>query len=379
MNRQTASHIIFTFLVAIICGCASRNDTAVPTMNSQMPRIALSPDGRGFVLAASQQRFVPWGFNYDRDFQSRLIEDYWDVDWPTVDSDFHEMKSLGANIVRVHLQFAKFMDAPNRANQRALDRLDRLLRLAERERIYLDITGLGCYRKSAVPVWYDALSEPQRWAAQAAFWEAVALRCSASSAVFCYDLMNEPLVPAAPLQAGQWLHPFALGGFSYVQYICLDPANRPRTQIARQWLDLMAAAIRKHDRAHLITVGLLPNSVGQSDQASGFDPATIGPALDFISVHIYPQKGKIEESLATLRGFAVGKPVVIEEMFPLNCDAAELGQFIEQSKQYASGWLGFYWGQTPEQLRESSEPSAVLMRSWLELFQKLRVQITESN
>ena len=56
-------------------------------------------------------------------------------------------------------------------------------------------------------------------------------------------------------------------------------------------------------------------------------------------------------------------------------EESELGQFIEQSKPYASGWLGFYWGQTPEQLRESSEPGAVLMRSWLELFQKMRAAI----
>src|SRR5439155_4174472 len=135
----------------------------------------------------------------------------------------------------------------------------------------------------------------------------------------------------------------------YVQYICLDPANRPRSQIAREWLEQMSAAIQRHDALHMITVGLLPNSVGQSDQSSGFDPATIAPALDFISVHIYPQKGKIDESINTLRIFCVGKPVVIEEMFPLSFATAVLGQFIEQSKPYASGWLGFYWGQTPEQ------------------------------
>ena len=30
---------------------------------------------------------------------------------------------------------------------------------------------------------------------QARFWQAVAARCAASPAVFCYDLMNEPVVP----------------------------------------------------------------------------------------------------------------------------------------------------------------------------------------
>jgi len=52
-----------------------------------------------------------------------------------------------------------FLDTPNAPNARALDRLGRLLRLAEAERLYLDVTGLGCYHKKDVPAWYDRLSE----------------------------------------------------------------------------------------------------------------------------------------------------------------------------------------------------------------------------
>src|SRR5690348_5145980 len=67
------------------------------------------------------------------------------------------MKKLGANVVRVHLQLAKFMDAPDRPSGKALDRLGKLLALAERLRLYLDLTGLGCYHKKDVPAWYDRL------------------------------------------------------------------------------------------------------------------------------------------------------------------------------------------------------------------------------
>src|SRR5262249_8345513 len=151
--------------------------------------------------------------------------------------------------------------------------------------------------------------------------------------------------------------------------------KRPRTQIARQWTQKMVAAIRKRDHSHLITIGLLPNSVGDSAESSGFDPKTIAQELSFISVHIYPEKGQIAQSIATLSGFAVGKPIIIEETFPMNCDAAELGQFIEQSRAYACGWLGFYWGQTPQQLAGSSQATDQLMSSWLELFQKMRPTI----
>ena len=71
--------------------------------------------------------FVPWGFNYDHDAEGRLIEDYWDEEWPTVEAHFGQMKKLGANVVRVHLQLGKFMDGPDKANEKALARLGKLL------------------------------------------------------------------------------------------------------------------------------------------------------------------------------------------------------------------------------------------------------------
>ena len=41
------------------------------------------------------------------------------------------------------------------------------------------------------------MDEAQRWRVQALFWEAVAKTCAKSNAVFCYDLMNEPILPGA--------------------------------------------------------------------------------------------------------------------------------------------------------------------------------------
>ncbi len=99
------------------------------------------------------------------------------------------MSRLGANVVRIHLQLGRFMQGPAEPNVAALDQLGRLAKLAEEERLYLDLTGLACYHKADVPAWYDGLSEPARWDVQARFWEAVAARCAESPAVFCYDLM----------------------------------------------------------------------------------------------------------------------------------------------------------------------------------------------
>jgi hypothetical protein len=99
-------------------------------------------------------------------------------------------------------------------------------------------------------------------------------------------------------------------------------------------------------------------------------PAKIADDLDFVSVHLYPKTGKINEALDTLAGFAVGKPVVIEETFPLACSAKELEEFIDESKKHAAGWIGFYWGKSPDELRRSKTIPDAMTLGWLELFEK---------
>ena len=338
---------------------------------ADMEPIQLSKDKHAFVLADSGRRFVPWGFNYDRDAGGRLIEDYWDGEWAKVEKDFADMHEMGANVVRVHLQFGKFMDAADRPNDKQLDRLGDLLKLAKRERLYLDLTGLGCYHKKDVPAWYDALSEKERWDAQARFWEAVAGRCAKSNAVFCYDLMNEPVVPGDKAAPGGWLPGKPLGGEHFVQFITLDPGGRARPEIARRWIHRLATAIRKKDDRHLITVGMLPWSLDRPGLTSGFVPDKVGDDLDFLCTHIYPEGKKVDEALETLHGFAAaGKPVVIEETFSLSCSQEEFEEFIDKSAKDATGWIGFYWGQSPDELKDSKTIGDVLTRRWLEYFQK---------
>jgi hypothetical protein len=334
-----------------------------------MERVKVTADGKSFALADSGKPFVPWGFNYDHDPGGRLIEDYWDAEWARVENDFTEMKKLGANVVRVHLQVGKLLDGPDRPNGRALDRLGELLKLAERQRLYLDVTGLGCYHKKDVPAWYDKLSEPERWRVQARFWEAVAGRCANSPAVFCYDLMNEPVVPGGRRECGDWLGP-PFAGKHFVQFITLDQKDRPRPDIARAWIHTLTAAIRKADRSRLVTVGLVDWSLDWPGLTSGFVPQKVAADLDFLSVHMYPEKGKVDEALKTLAAFAAGKPVLIEETFPLRCSVAELEEFIDRSKGHTAGVVGFYWGQTPAELRGSGTVPATLTLGWLELFQK---------
>jgi hypothetical protein len=203
---------------------------------SKMELILPSEDGSGFIRTGSGAKFLAWGVNYDHDEPGRLLEDYWRQEWPTVVEDFKEIKALGANTVRIHLQAAKFMQTPTEPNKASLEQLARLVKLAEQIGLYLDITGLGCYHKKDVPEWYDAMDETARWDVQARFWEAIAKICAGSNAIFCYDLMNEPTLPGANQKETDWLAG-EFGGKYFVQRITLDLAGRTREKVAKAWVE----------------------------------------------------------------------------------------------------------------------------------------------
>ncbi|HPP51654.1 MAG TPA: cellulase family glycosylhydrolase [Thermoguttaceae bacterium] len=338
---------------------------------SRLTPVRLSPDGRHFALAQTGKRFYVWGLNYDHDTAGRLLEDYWQTEWDRVVKDFQQMKQLGANVVRIHLQVGRFLDGPARPNRRSLEQLARLIQLAEQTGLYLDITGLGCYHKKEVPRWYDQLAEADRWQAQAVFWEAVAGVCVQSPAVFCYDLMNEPVLPATGKKETDWLLG-EFGGKHFVQRISLDLAGRTPEQAAKAWVETLAGAIRKYDKEHLITIGEIPWATVFPGARSLFHSKEVGARLDFVSVHFYPEKGEVEKALKALTVYQVGKPLLVEEMFPLRCSVEELDAFVEGCRSIADGWIGFFWGQTPAQSGPQQENpfQAVLMRRWLEYFQR---------
>lgn len=326
-----------------------------------------SADHQHFVGTRSRKRFVVWGVNYDRDDAGRLLEDYWDSEWATVADDFAEIKALGANLVRVHLQSGKFMDAPDRPNAANLARLGRLVRLAEDVGLYLDVTGLGCYRKSDVPAWYDRLDEAARWDVQGRFWQAVAGVCWQSPAIFCYDLMNEPIVPG-DRQETEWLTGELAGKF-YVQRISLDLAGRTREQVARQWLEKLTTAIRKVDNRHMITVGVIPWAHVFKGAKPLFYAPGVGDSLDFTSVHFYPKRGEVAGALAALKVYDLGKPLVVEEIFPLECGIDEAGEFIERSREFCDGWVSFYWGKTIAEHEAAGDIKSAVVARWLRYFQ----------
>lgn len=376
-------NVLVVASAVLICCCCVTNIRAsdqqrLTTAESRLEWIRPSKDGTGFVCNESGSRFVAWGLNYDHYATGRLLEDYWEQDWATVVEDFQEMKALGANVVRISLQFARFMKAPRNTDTAALEQLARLVHLAESTGLYLDITGLGCYRKKDVPEWYNAMSEADRWDAQAVFWSAVAKVCGQSPAVFCYDLMNEPILPGANRKETEWsVGEFA--GMNYAQRLTLDLAGRTPEQVAKNWVKKLVAAIRVYDKRHMITVGEIPWAFIFPGAKPLFSKET-GDGLDFVSVHFYPVKGEVAKALAALAVYDFGKPLLIEEMFPLDCSIEELDAFIEGSRGIADGWLGFYWVKTIDNYsRKDVDIADRPIRQWLNFFRAKTPKILEFN
>lgn len=323
--------------------------------------IGVSDDNKGFVFAQSGKRFIPWGHNYAVNDPTEDIK----IDWSHIARDFDDFRNMRANVARIHLQVPHFMDGPNQPNPRALSELSQLLKLAQEKGIYLDVTGLASYNIHKRAAWYDTLAEKDRWATQAKFWKAVAETCAKSPAVFCYDLMNEPVIGGSSKDG--W-YAGRMGDYEFVQRLSLDLGDRSRDDIARAWTHMMVAAIHKEDRAHLITIGMLP--------MWGPSPKVVGTDLDFIAVHIYPQGGHVADAINNLKQFDIGKPIVVEETFPLSCSVGDEREFLLQSRGIAAGWIGQYPSETPTELRELKRSGKItigqsMYLAWIDLFREV--------
>jgi hypothetical protein len=123
---------------------------------------------------------------------------------------------------------------------------------------------------------------------------------------------------------------------------------------ARDWTSRVVAAIREHDDRHLITIGLLPDSLPFGEWYSSFAPVVLADLLDFVSVHLHLREveggDNSLESEMVLRAAHVGKPVVVEE-FSMLVQPERAKIFLERSRGSSSGYLGYYWGDTPQELR----------------------------
>lgn len=338
-----------------------------PTHCYPLDWIILSPDKSYFIEETSGQAFTPLGFNYDHDEYFRLIEDYWHDEWDKVKKDLTDMRNYGANVIRIHLQLEKFLPEPGKPSLAELQKLDDLLAFASSIGVYLDLVGLCCYHPWEVPDWYNDASCEDRWKTQQFFWDVIARRYVNEPGIFCYDLMNEPVVPGRQREPRGWLGK-EFAGKTYIQFITLDGTRTAREEIALRWLAGLSATVRRHDQKRLITVGLVDWSLPSSPMQSGFYPEQIIQHVDFISAHLYPEFGAPEEMIKTLHGFCVGRPVIIDETFHLKCSVPEQEWFLQLASSLAEGFFSFYGDMLPEELDPCDRNRT--MRNALSVFRK---------
>lgn len=330
-----------------------------------METVKIAPDKTGFVLHPSGDRYIPWGHNYASvDIMERLANDP-----ARVEREFAEMKAAGTTVARIHPEMPRILAGRDQADPRALEQLSRLLKIAENSGIYLKITGLACYKIKDRLAWYDAMDEQDRWRMQAFFWETIARTCAESPAVFAYDLVNEPAAAGKP--ADGW-YMGKMGDVEFCQRLSLDPGHRNGDDIFREWTKCMVAAIRKHDRTHLITMGMLPFPGAYKAAAE---------QIDFVSPHLYPKTGKVDDEIKLLKQFDWGKPIVIGETFPLSCGADDERVFLLNSRDFAHGWIGHWPDESPATLAELKRTGKATIHnaiwlSWVDLFKEIGPQMT---
>jgi hypothetical protein len=271
---------------------------------------------------------------------------------------------MGANSMRIYLQLGQVMATPTRPRERILVALQRLLAVAERDSIYLDITGDLVWLPSRAPSWYEEMPVAARWRVQARFWAAVAQAAASSPAVLCYELTSEPIVSTTP---GYYYGPDGLWWF--VQSIATGSGS-DADELARAWTSLLANAVRSHDNRP-VTIGLLPDTTGP------FAPANVAGLLDMVVVHEYPTTGQAASAISLIQSFAAShKPVLLGETFMLDDDVDTQDSFLTGAAPYLSGAFEFFDGRDPTTIQPHTTYDTVYQQS-LEQFSSLRPLILD--
>jgi hypothetical protein len=73
----------------------------------------------------------------------------------------------------------------------------------------------------------------------------------------------------------------------------------------------------------------------------------------------------------------VGKPLVVEEIFPMKSSPEHVGELMH-SADFVTGWITFYWGQTITELKQSATMKDAIIAEWLEFFAAHEAQVKQT-
>jgi hypothetical protein len=357
-----------------------------PFPTGGLERVVTSTAGNGtFVGSASGLTFTPWGHNYGP--AQGLIDDNWydATNFAQIVADFRELKLMGTTTLRIHPQLNKFMLNPTTPNTAAFDQLNRLAVVAEKLGLYLDVTGLGAWRKADNNIpdtqpgvadaddWLSSPDEELRWHAQEIWWENAARRLKDRPSVVWFNLMNEMVAVDAPAYCNN-----EFGGYCFVQTIVLALNGRDQGTVLRTWIARMHAAIERGE-------GRPRTAPDHRTTASNllFENKDLTADLDDMMLnHSYPGEdpatpvSEVDQEIAHIKATKIpGKPLVVEEFFfvldtdpappDLACGGDCLEHVLQATRPEANGWLGHAGGTTLAQ----GVPN-ILAAAWLLLFQR---------
>jgi hypothetical protein len=338
-------------LVAVCCGAVVAQTPA----RTPLPKIRIAPDGRTFVTAEGKP-FVPIGINYYRPGTGWSPQLWKKFDLEATRQDFARMKAQGVNCVRVFITYGSFFWDGSNLLPEGLAKFDQLLNLAEEFGIYLHPTGPDHWE--GWPDWAkaDRIADERALRAVEIFWHKFAARYRGRSAIFAYDLLNEPFASfdteVAEGKWNAWLQSQYGSAEKTAQAWGVEPqkirwGRQPmpplkdapgdrqlldfqhfREGLADDWTRRQAAAIKAADPQALVTVGILqyavPTQLCSVRYYAAFRPERQAKFLDFLDVHFYPAAmseytpDAVQRNLAYLesvvREMALpGKPVVVAE------------------------------------------------------------------
>jgi len=346
--------------LTLACACLVEGllvaNPAVAPSSPGLSKIHVAADKRTFVTEEGKP-FVPFGVTYYRPGTGWAPQLWKEFEPEAAREDFARMKALGINCVRVFLTFKSFYTDPGELRPEGLAKFDQLLAVAQEAGIYLHPTGPDHWE--GPPNWEPvAVEDSQTVRALESFWKLFALRYRGRSAIFAYDLRNEPEVGWNERMNSEWntwlKRKYVTAGALKTAWNTTNnlhfgsisnppPRDAPmsrelldfqsfREELADEWTRRQAAAIKSADPNALVTVGLIQWSVPSLLPAgpqhySGFRPVRQAKYLDFLEVHFYPfAQGAYEyrseqdqvANIAYLEGIVrevarPGKPVVLAE------------------------------------------------------------------
>lgn len=401
--------LVSLFVACILCGGCSLPDS--------VRQFQTSVDGTGFVC--NGRPFVLWGFNYDRTVISgrdAILEDVLREQPAKLGRDFTAMRKMGGNTVRIFCQMGEYFEGPDRINAAAFDRLGAALDAADRSDLKVILVGICHIRKADIPAWLIDADDEVVETHEELFWRTAAERFRDHPAILAYDLQNEPAVHRSDsrelvvgcftMRAAEqfcyvhmhgrqarrrwtdWVHKrypteealraawkdYPRPGEDWASPAL--PAASPQdprfgnliachAEQLRSWAARLRGVIREVDPQHLITVGAL-------------DPAVFADIVDFHCAHLYPRQDLTLEANEQawrdhLSRIPPGKPIVIEEFYPLaypnHADGtpATLAELIAAVRRAAgsrgAGFVSFYWG-PPDEVFDNAIARA-LHQKWL--------------